>query len=138
MRSLLSKTSTARFSTKSVDGPGLINLLKTPVLVIDVRDAYEIAETGRLSDRFDEMKAHKHCTYGEITLNQILEGGLSLDADEFEDAFEFPKPSLDETVVFSCAAGVRSATAQKVATDAGYPNTINYSGGWHEFCQLEL
>jgi rhodanese-related sulfurtransferase len=131
-----------RFSTASVDGRGLVNLLKTPiptpVVVIDVRDPHEIAATGRVSDKFEEMEATPSVRYGEITLNQMLEGGFNLPEDEFEDAFEFPKPSTKDILVFTCAAGVRSASAQKIVTDLGFSSTINYLGGAQEFFRLEL
>eukprot|EP01051_Picozoa_sp_SAG22_P021634 SAG22_NODE_4855_length_1150_cov_1.320647_2_plen_42_part_00 len=36
-------------------------------------------------------------------------------------------------LVFTCAAGVRSAYASEMAVDAGYTNVFNYLGGAHEW-----
>ena len=134
------KTSARLFSTQSIDGSGLLKLLQTQsnqsnLVVIDVREQMEIATTGKISDAF-EANGITNVSYGEVTLNQIAEGGLNLPEDEFEDAFEFTKPSIDSTLIFSCAAGVRSATAQKIANNEGYKQTINYLGGANEWFPL--
>jgi rhodanese-related sulfurtransferase len=124
-----------RHLSSSVDGVGLLTTLResSGVVVIDVRDQIEIATTGRLTDKFEMLEVRDDVLYGEITLAQIMEGGFTLPDDEFEDAFEFSKPPKDALLVFSCAAGVRSASAQKMAIENGYSNTINYLGGANEF-----
>ena len=85
------KTSARLFSTQSIDGSGLLKLLQTQsnqtnLVVIDVREQMEIATTGKISDAF-EANGITNVSYGEVTLNQIAEGGLNLPEDEFEDAF---------------------------------------------------
>ena len=52
-----------------------------------------------------------------------------MEEDDFEEVFGFPKPSYDETLVFSCKAGIRSMHAAQIAGMAGYTNLVNYSGG---------
>jgi rhodanese-related sulfurtransferase len=141
LKSSIRQTFVRQFATnEAVDGVGLLQLLRSkPIFIIDVRDPDEIASTGTIESKFEEIgSVNSSVQYGEITLNQILDGGLTLPEDEFEDAFEFPKPSFDDTLVFSCAAGVRSATAQKIAKDVGYESVINYLGGAHEFFTIEL
>lgn len=47
-------------------------------------------------------------------------GALSLEAEDFEDAFGFPKPSTERELVFYCLAGVRSSAAEELAGTFGY------------------
>ena len=63
----------------------------------------------------------------------IKDGALSYDDDVFEDRFGFPKPTPDQTIVFSCKSGFRSAKASTIATAMGYNKILNYSGGADEW-----
>ena len=47
----------------------------------------------------------------------------------FEENFGFTKPELDQTLVLTCKAGIRSMHAAQFAAQAGYTNLINYGGG---------
>ena len=92
-------------------------------VILDVREPREIEFTGKLSP-------------GTLNLPMQALGAMNafaLDEDDFEDAFGFPKPQLDETLVFSCAAGVRSVYAAQFAAQNGYSNLINYMGGSQEW-----
>jgi len=60
-------------------------------------------------------------------------GALQLEEDEFEESFGFAKPALDETLVFTCKAGMRSMYAAQVAASLGYENLVNYRGGADEW-----
>jgi len=93
-------------------------------VVIDVREEHEHAATGALG------AAAQH-----LPLRFVLEGGLALDAEEFEAEFGFAKPAADAALIFSCAAGVRSAAAAGAAEAAGYsPERVwNYRGGAQEW-----
>ena len=86
-------------------------------VIIDVRGHDEVASTGKL----DEV-VHT------LPLPYIAEGALSMDEDDFEEQFGFVKPSLDETIVFTCKAGIRSASAAKLAQMAGYTDLLDYAG----------
>lgn len=66
-------------------------------VVIDVRGQDEILATGKLNEVVETLP-----------LPYIAQGALSMEEDEFEEAFGFAKPQLDETIVFSCKAGIRS------------------------------
>jgi rhodanese-related sulfurtransferase len=91
--------------------------------VMDVRQPEEIAATGKISP-----------SVLNLPLPLILEEGiLSKTDEEFQEIANFPKPSLDETLVFSCAAGMRSTRASLAAAEAGYTNIINYSGGANDW-----
>lgn len=56
-----------------------------------------------------------------------------MDEDDFEEQFGFVKPSLDETLVFTCKAGIRGASAAKLAQMAGYTDILVYAGGSNEW-----
>jgi rhodanese-related sulfurtransferase len=82
------------------------------VIVLDVRNEDEIAYTGQLSPNTKTLP-----------LPAIMQYNLC----------GFPKPTPDETLVFSCAAGIRSVHAAKFAAAAGYSKLVNYVGGANEW-----
>lgn len=92
-------------------------------IVIDVRRPDEVQHTGKVSPS-------THTLPVEVIMQLNV---FSLDDDEFEDVCGFNKPQLDETIVFSCAAGIRSVYACQFASQAGYSNLINYVGGANEW-----
>ena len=47
-------------------------------------------------------------------------GALGLDAEEFEEAFGFKKPSNEKELIFYCLGGVRSTAAENLAATFGY------------------
>jgi rhodanese-related sulfurtransferase len=91
-------------------------------VIMDVRGHDEIAQTGKLDD-----------VVHTLPLPFIVEGAFSRDDDEFEEQFGFVKPSLDETLVFTCKAGVRAASAAELAQKAGYTDILAYAGGSNEW-----
>ena len=92
-------------------------------VVIDVRGEDEVAFTGKVSPN----------TY-TLPLPLIAqEGAFTLDDDDFEEQYGFAKPSLDETLVFTCKAGVRSNYAAQYAAMAGYGKLFDYIGGADEW-----
>lgn len=96
----------------------------TGMIIIDVRNPEEIASTGKLSPNTISMP-----------LPIILQYDIfALDEEEFEEVTGFDKPALDETIVFSCAAGIRSVyAANYAAQQGGYTKFINYMGGAYEW-----
>ena len=93
------------------------------VVVIDVRNPDEVASTGKLSPNTLTLP-----------LPVIMQMNLfQMDDEEFEGLCAFPKPAMDETIVFSCAAGIRSVYAANAAADAGYTSLVNYMGGSNEW-----
>jgi rhodanese-related sulfurtransferase len=91
-------------------------------VIIDVRGQDEIQSTGRLND-----------VVVNLPLPYIAQGALVMDEEDFKEAFGFEKPQLDETLVFSCKAGIRSQQAGQLAKMAGYSNILNYMGGANEW-----
>jgi rhodanese-related sulfurtransferase len=92
-------------------------------VILDVREEYEIAETGKISPKTHTLPLQK--------LMQV--NGFALEEDEFLDVFGFDKPALDETLVFSCKAGIRSVSAAQLAGLNGYGKLVNYKGGANEW-----
>lgn len=126
-----------RTAVTNIAGDDFLKMLqRSPdVVVIDVREPIELAG-GRLEESF--VRHDVQAQAGYIPLGDILEGGaLAMDAESFEEEYGFAKPSKDEIVVFSCAAGVRSASACQIAEEIGFTtNPVNYVGGWNEWSHL--
>mmetsp|Transcript_4651 Transcript_4651/g.13151 ORF Transcript_4651/g.13151 Transcript_4651/m.13151 type:complete len:174 (-) Transcript_4651:310-831(-) len=92
-------------------------------VVIDVRGEEEVAFTGKVSPN----------TY-TLPLPLIAqEGAFNLDDDDFEEQYGWAKPGLDETLVFTCKAGVRSNYAAQYAAMSGYSKLFDYIGGADEW-----
>lgn len=88
-------------------------------VVIDVRGFDEVASTGKLSE-----------SVHTLPLPVIASAGaFKLDEETFEEEFQFPKPKPDETLVFTCKAGIRSQQAAQFAAMSGYTKLVNYVGG---------
>lgn len=91
-------------------------------VIIDVRGWDEIAGTGKLDEVVETLP-----------LPDIAEGALMLDDEDFEERYGFEKPQPDETLVFTCKAGIRSVSAAKLAKMAGYTKLVDYMGGSNEW-----
>eukprot|EP00560_Eucampia_antarctica_P004143 CAMPEP_0197832764 /NCGR_PEP_ID=MMETSP1437-20131217/16090_1 /TAXON_ID=49252 ORGANISM="Eucampia antarctica, Strain CCMP1452" /NCGR_SAMPLE_ID=MMETSP1437 /ASSEMBLY_ACC=CAM_ASM_001096 /LENGTH=187 /DNA_ID=CAMNT_0043436337 /DNA_START=32 /DNA_END=592 /DNA_ORIENTATION=+ len=92
---------------------------ETGYVVMDVRELDEIADTGKISP---------HAI--TFPLQQLAgRNAFNMEEEDFKEVFGFEKPSFDETLVFSCKAGIRSMHAAQIAGMAGYTNLVNYSGG---------
>ena len=92
------------------------------MVVLDVRTDPEVQATGRLSENTITLPL-------QLILNQNL---FALPEEDFEDIVGFAKPSVDTTLVFSCAAGIRSVYACQAASASGY-SCVNYTGGANEW-----
>lgn len=92
-------------------------------VVIDVRSKEEVEYTGKLSPSVHTLPIEVIAEYDVF----------GMEDDEFEEVCGFHKPSLDETLVFTCAAGSRSMHACRLAGFNGYCDLINYDGGSSEW-----
>ena len=91
--------------------------------IIDVRTEEEVRSTGKISDNVYTLPVQV------IMQSKVFD----MDPDEFEEFCKFPKPTYDETIVFTCAAGMRSVSACHFAAQSGYTKLINYTGGANEW-----
>jgi len=92
-------------------------------VIMDVRERNEVEYTGKVSPN-------------TITLPLSLiseQNVFGMEDNDFEDLCGFPKPTIDETLVFSCAAGIRSVHAARFAAMNGYSKLINYTGGANQW-----
>lgn len=97
----------------------------TNYIIIDVRGQEEIMMgTGLMSENVQN-----------IPLPQIsMMNAFEMDEKSFESQFNFAKPSAeDDTLVFTCKMGGRSAQAAQLAQQSGYKSIINYTGGADEW-----
>jgi rhodanese-related sulfurtransferase len=89
------------------------------VLVVDVRDGTEVAQTGKL-------KGAVHVARGS------LEGRADPTATTYNPAF---KP--DQPVILHCAGGGRAALAGKTLKDMGYTKVFN-GGGFKDLAEAGI
>lgn len=95
------------------------------MIVIDVRTPEEVMDTGKLGDKVYTLP-----------VQTIMQTNLfTLDEEDFEEIAGFEKPTPDTTLVFSCAAGIRSVYACQFASQGGYTKLVNYMGGANEWFQ---
>ncbi|KAI8060265.1 Rhodanese-like domain-containing protein, partial [Gongronella butleri] len=71
-------------------------------------------------------------TARNVPLSQFAQAFVAED-DDFEQAFGFPKPDHDSTVVVYCQAGIRSAKAAAFLDQLGYHDVQNYQGSWADY-----
>lgn len=64
---------------------------------------------------------------------QSAPGALSLNNNEFEELFHFPKPPKDKELVFFCLKGIRAKAAEELARSYGYEKTAVYPGSISEW-----
>lgn len=90
-------------------------------LVVDVRDADEVRQTGKLKGALN-----------------VSRGMLEFRADP-ESSYHDPAFRKDRTILLHCAAGGRSAMSGKVLKDMGYSDVYNI-GGFSELasCGIEV
>jgi rhodanese-related sulfurtransferase len=109
--------------TKIIEDVSSTSREESGYVIIDVRGHDEIAFTGKLNDCVETLPLPN------------IQGGLAMEEEDFKAEFGFDKPGLDETIVFSCKAGVRAKQACKLAKNAGYSKIMYYAGGSNEwFC----
>jgi rhodanese-related sulfurtransferase len=89
------------------------------VLVVDVRDGTEVAQTGKL-------KGAVHVARGS------LEGRADPTAPTYNPAFR-----QDQAVILHCAGGGRAALAGKTLKDMGYTKVFN-GGGFKDLAEAGI
>jgi rhodanese-related sulfurtransferase len=89
-------------------------------VVLDVRNPEEVDSTGKLSPKVVTCPLPS------------LKDALQLDSEEFESTYGCAKPTPDDTVVLTCAAGKRAQMAAEMLKDV-YPKCVVYTGGAKEW-----
>lgn len=107
-KDLLAAANAAVPKLSAADAQALID--KGDVLVVDVRDGTEVAQTGKVAGAL-------HVSRG------MLEFKADPESQYYDKAFEPGK-----TVLVYCASGGRSALAGKTLQDMGYKDVRNIGG----------
>jgi len=108
--------------TEIIDDVSSTSREESGYVIIDVRGQDEIAYTGKLNECVETLP-----------LPYIAQGALAMEDEDFKAEFGFDKPGLDETLVFTCKAGIRSQQAGQLAKMAGYTDILDYMGGSNEW-----
>ncbi|XP_053689856.1 rhodanese domain-containing protein CG4456-like [Sabethes cyaneus] len=89
-------------------------------LLIDVRDASEIAATGAIPTSIN------------IPVDTIADQ-LKLSSEAFQSKYGRKKPATNDPMIFTCCVGQRSGVAAFEADKLGFKNIKNYTGSWQEY-----
>ena len=107
-RSIMEAVAEAKKMVPSISPEKLKNIMgKDNVLIVDVRDAPELADTGKVKGALN-----------------VSRGMLEFRADG-STPFHNKAFSKDKTVVLYCASGGRSALAGRALLELGYQNVLN-------------
>ncbi|KAG0151166.1 hypothetical protein CROQUDRAFT_651368 [Cronartium quercuum f. sp. fusiforme G11] len=117
---------TAQPGIEEVDYRTVKPLTLTPsdaVLLVDVREVDEVVQ-GNIPSSVN------------LPLSSF-EKSLEAHPDDFVRANGFAKPSKEQSMIFYCRSGVRSAKAAELAKTKGYKNVKNYKGSWLDWIEKE-
>ncbi|XP_018343295.1 PREDICTED: uncharacterized protein LOC108749227 [Trachymyrmex septentrionalis] len=98
---------------------------KSDVLIVDVREPEELAETGKIPKSIN------------IRSSDVVKEFKELSEEDFEEKYSKPKPTEDTKIIFSCRSGIRSERVQKQMQELGYKQVFNFEGGWEEWKRRE-
>ncbi|XP_052103440.1 rhodanese domain-containing protein CG4456-like [Mytilus californianus] len=95
--------------TPNVEYDQLVSGLKDGSMVlIDVRDAYELDKFGRF-----------HQNAINVPLDQLAET-FNMSPEHFKVLYGYDLPELEDNIVFVCRSGERSSSAVEMAIEYGY------------------
>ncbi|KAG6135667.1 hypothetical protein E4U47_002882 [Claviceps purpurea] len=103
--------------TKGTNPPGM------GVAIIDVRELYELEETGKIPGAIHIPLGRVEAFFHDLAHKHELSEEEALKSDEL--------PARD--MVFYCKAGVRAETAAQLARQMGFENVGVYHGSWLEW-----
>lgn len=110
-QSIMHKVAAAKQAVPAISAEEAAKLLdRQDVLFVDVRDAEEVAQSGKIRGALN-----------------ISRGMLEFRADD-ATPYHNPAFSRDKTVVLYCASGGRSALGGKALMDMGYGKVKNLGG----------
>ncbi|CAG2206399.1 unnamed protein product [Mytilus edulis] len=115
------------YSQRTADTPNveydqlLSGLRDGSIVLIDVRDAYELDKFGRFY----------HNTIN-IPLDQLPEA-FNMSPEHFKVLYGYDLPELEDNIVFVCRSGERSSSAVEMAIEYGYENAKHFPGGLSEW-----
>ncbi|KAI0597443.1 Rhodanese-like domain-containing protein [Biscogniauxia sp. FL1348] len=104
----------------SPESPTTTTTPPKPAVLIDVREAPELAATGRIPGAL------------HVPISSAPDS-FHISADDFAARYGFARPPRDRALVFYCKAGVRSRAAATLARAAGWADVGEYPGSWVEW-----
>jgi len=113
-----------------------------PARVIDYNEMKKLVATHDANTVIVDVREPSEYEQGHIgdAVNipfKSMPGALGLDPVEFDETLGFEKPSTDKTLVFYCLGGVRSSSAEQLASTYGYQHRMNYMGSYGDWQQQE-
>lgn len=101
----------------------------------------KLIDTGRNYVLID-VREKEELNYGmiptakNIPLHEIQEA-FSLSEQGFQEKYAFPKPQKNDTVIFYCRTGGRSAMATTSAEQQGFLSAKNYAGSIYDWATID-
>lgn len=92
------------------------------ITLIDVREPHELTDDGKIPGSVN------------IPLGSIEEA-FKLPPDMFKERYGVKLPDRSDSMVFSCKAGRRAASAAEKVAPLGYPNAKVYSGSFKDWVE---
>src|SRR3990170_7318818 len=110
-QSIMDKVAAAKEAVPAISPEEAVKLLgREDVLFVDVRDAEEVAQSGKVAGALN-----------------VSRGMLEFRADD-TTPYHNPAFSRDKTVILYCASGGRSALGGKALMEMGYADVRNLGG----------
>ncbi len=89
-----------------------------------------------------DVREKEELSYGMIpTAHNValheIEFALDLVAEDFQKKYGFEKPKKEDTIIFYCRTGGRSAMATAFAQEHGYVHAKNYAGSIYDWATID-
>ncbi|MSR85881.1 sulfurtransferase [Candidatus Woesearchaeota archaeon] len=89
-----------------------------------------------------DVREKEELSYGMIpTAHNVplheMELALELVPEDFQKKYGFKKPQKEDTVIFYCRTGGRSAMATAFAKEQGYVHAKNYAGSIYDWATID-
>jgi len=97
----------------------------TEVVLLDVREK-------------SERKGGKYIPHSRHIPLADIESAFAMHAEDFEETYGFPKPTLSTPIIVSCGVGLRAKQAFNFLEKIGYTHVKCYKGGYAEWSMPPL
>ena len=100
--------------------------------LIDTKGAYTLIDVRQP----EELQHGMIPTATNLPL-QDFESAWHLDDAAFQAQYHFPKPKKEDSIIFYCRTGGRSAAATEYAKEKGYVHVQNYAGSIYDWAEID-
>ncbi len=89
-----------------------------------------------------DVREKEELSYGMIpTAKNIplheIEQAFTLSEGNFQERYHFPHPQKEDTVIFYCRTGGRSAMATAFVEEKGFVHAKNYAGSIYDWASID-